>query len=207
MLLVDQEPGGKHWKKSEKFPAGILFPQNHRNSPEPAVSGPDCSTWVGILLCLTCCLTSYFTCSCREYNWFRVYLKQVLFIYSHPYSRIFYIEKIEERNEDFIHLSRLVSTFGHIYSQLFSLSLFVIHLHMYHTTVSLCLTPRKFYFSMTKKLEGEKIWPHSIPSRAFYAASKQVIWAIFITITWSNRIFILSSLKKRKPRNIHKYKT
>ncbi len=41
-----QEPGGKHWKKSEKFPGGILVPQNHRNYPEPAVSGPDCSTWV-----------------------------------------------------------------------------------------------------------------------------------------------------------------
>ncbi len=41
-----QEAGGKHWKKSEKFPAGILLPQNHRNYPKPAVSGPDCTTWV-----------------------------------------------------------------------------------------------------------------------------------------------------------------
>jgi len=32
-------------KKFEKFPAGILLPQNHRNYSEPAVSGPDCSTW------------------------------------------------------------------------------------------------------------------------------------------------------------------
>jgi hypothetical protein len=39
------EPGGKHWKKSENFPAGILLRHNHRNYPEPAVSGPDCSTW------------------------------------------------------------------------------------------------------------------------------------------------------------------
>ncbi len=50
-FLVDscafrQELGGKDWKKSEKFPAGILLPQNHRNYPEPAVSEPDCSTWV-----------------------------------------------------------------------------------------------------------------------------------------------------------------
>jgi hypothetical protein len=43
-----QEPGGKQWKKSEKFPAGILLPQNYRNYPEPAVSGPDCSTWVRV---------------------------------------------------------------------------------------------------------------------------------------------------------------
>jgi hypothetical protein len=41
-----QEPGGKHWKKSEKFPAGILLPQNHRNYPEPVVSKPECLTWV-----------------------------------------------------------------------------------------------------------------------------------------------------------------
>ncbi len=40
-----QELVGKHWKKSEKFPARILLPQNHRNYPEPAVSGPDSSTW------------------------------------------------------------------------------------------------------------------------------------------------------------------
>jgi len=37
--------GGKHWKKSENFSAGILLPQNHRNYPEPAVFGPDCLTW------------------------------------------------------------------------------------------------------------------------------------------------------------------
>ncbi len=36
-----QKLGGKHWKKSEKFPAGILLPQNYRNSQEPAVSGLD----------------------------------------------------------------------------------------------------------------------------------------------------------------------
>ncbi len=42
-----QEPGGKYWKKSDKFPAGILLPQNHRNRPEPVVSGPDCSNWIG----------------------------------------------------------------------------------------------------------------------------------------------------------------
>jgi hypothetical protein len=40
-----QEPAGNHWKKSENFPAGKLLPQNHRNFPEPAVSGSDCSTW------------------------------------------------------------------------------------------------------------------------------------------------------------------
>jgi hypothetical protein len=40
-----QEPVGNHWKKSEKFPAGILLLQNHWNNPEPAVSWPDCSTW------------------------------------------------------------------------------------------------------------------------------------------------------------------
>jgi hypothetical protein len=28
------------------FPAGILLPQNHRNYPEPVVSGPVRSTWV-----------------------------------------------------------------------------------------------------------------------------------------------------------------
>jgi hypothetical protein len=39
-----QELAGNHRKKSEKFPAGILLPQNHRNYPEPAVSGPDWST-------------------------------------------------------------------------------------------------------------------------------------------------------------------
>jgi len=40
-----QESTGNHGKKSEKFPAGRLLPQNHRNYLEPAVSGPDCSTW------------------------------------------------------------------------------------------------------------------------------------------------------------------
>jgi hypothetical protein len=40
-----QEPGEKHRKKSENFPAGILLPQNHRNYREPAVFEPDCSTW------------------------------------------------------------------------------------------------------------------------------------------------------------------
>jgi hypothetical protein len=39
-----QEPARNHWKESEKFPAGILLPQNHQNFSEPAVSGPDCST-------------------------------------------------------------------------------------------------------------------------------------------------------------------
>jgi hypothetical protein len=37
-----QKPGGKHWKKSEKFPAGIMLPQNHW---EPNFFEPDCSTW------------------------------------------------------------------------------------------------------------------------------------------------------------------
>ncbi len=41
-----QEPAGNRQKKSENFPSGILFPQNHRNYPEPTVSGPGCSTWV-----------------------------------------------------------------------------------------------------------------------------------------------------------------
>jgi hypothetical protein len=41
-----QEPVGNHWKKSDKFLAGILLPQNYRNYPQPAFSGPDCSTWV-----------------------------------------------------------------------------------------------------------------------------------------------------------------
>ncbi len=41
-----QEPVGNHLKKCENFPAGILLPQNHRNYPEPAVSGSGCSTWV-----------------------------------------------------------------------------------------------------------------------------------------------------------------
>jgi hypothetical protein len=41
-----QEPPGNHRKKSEKFPAGILLPQNHRNYPEPVVSKPECLTWV-----------------------------------------------------------------------------------------------------------------------------------------------------------------
>jgi hypothetical protein len=40
-----QEPAGNHQKKSENFPAGILLPQNHRNYPKPAVSGPGYSTW------------------------------------------------------------------------------------------------------------------------------------------------------------------
>jgi hypothetical protein len=40
-----QESGGKHWKKSEKFTAGILLPQNHRNYPETVFFGSDCSTW------------------------------------------------------------------------------------------------------------------------------------------------------------------
>jgi hypothetical protein len=33
--------GRKSSEKTEKFPAGILLPQNHRNYPEPAVSGWD----------------------------------------------------------------------------------------------------------------------------------------------------------------------
>jgi hypothetical protein len=41
-----QEPAGNHRKKSENFPSGILLPENHWNYPEPAVSGPGCSTWV-----------------------------------------------------------------------------------------------------------------------------------------------------------------
>jgi hypothetical protein len=40
-----QEPGGKHWKKSEKFTAGIMLRQNYCNYSEPAVFGPDCSTY------------------------------------------------------------------------------------------------------------------------------------------------------------------
>jgi hypothetical protein len=40
-----QEPARNHQKKSENFPTGILLQQNHRNYPEPAVSGPGCSTW------------------------------------------------------------------------------------------------------------------------------------------------------------------
>jgi hypothetical protein len=40
-----RELSGNHWKKFEKFPVGILLPQNQRNYPELAVSGPDCSTW------------------------------------------------------------------------------------------------------------------------------------------------------------------
>jgi hypothetical protein len=43
------ELDGKHWKKSDKFPVGILLPQNHWNYREPAVSGPDCSTWVAVI--------------------------------------------------------------------------------------------------------------------------------------------------------------
>jgi hypothetical protein len=39
-------PTGTGQKSSEKFPSGILLPQNHRNYPEPAVSGLVCSTWV-----------------------------------------------------------------------------------------------------------------------------------------------------------------
>jgi hypothetical protein len=34
-----QEPGGKHWKKSENFPAGILLPQNHRIYPNRPFPG------------------------------------------------------------------------------------------------------------------------------------------------------------------------
>ncbi len=45
-----QEPAGNHQKKSENFPAGILLPQNHRNYPEPVISGPACSTWVDIYI-------------------------------------------------------------------------------------------------------------------------------------------------------------
>ncbi len=41
------EPAGNYRKKSENFLAGILLPQNHRNYPESAVSGPGCSTWGG----------------------------------------------------------------------------------------------------------------------------------------------------------------
>jgi hypothetical protein len=43
-----QEPTGNHRKKSENFPVGILLPQNHRNYPEPPVSGLGCSTWGGL---------------------------------------------------------------------------------------------------------------------------------------------------------------
>ncbi len=43
---VRQEPAGNHRKKSEKFTAGILLPQNHRNQPEASVSGPGGSTCV-----------------------------------------------------------------------------------------------------------------------------------------------------------------
>jgi hypothetical protein len=42
--------GREALEKSEKFPAGILLPQNHRNYPEPAVSGPDCSTWIAKII-------------------------------------------------------------------------------------------------------------------------------------------------------------
>ncbi len=35
-------PEGTHWKKSEKFPAEILLPQNHRNYRQPSVSGRCC---------------------------------------------------------------------------------------------------------------------------------------------------------------------
>jgi len=38
-------PAGTGRKKSEKFSAGILLPQNHQNYPEPPVSGPYSSTW------------------------------------------------------------------------------------------------------------------------------------------------------------------
>jgi hypothetical protein len=44
-----QEPAGNHQKKSENFPVGILLPQNHRNYPEPAVSGPGCSTGYAVI--------------------------------------------------------------------------------------------------------------------------------------------------------------
>jgi len=32
-------------EKIQKFSARTLLPQNHRNYPEPDVSGPNCSTW------------------------------------------------------------------------------------------------------------------------------------------------------------------
>ncbi len=41
-----QEPAGNRRKKSETFLEGILLPPNHRNYPEPVVSGPGSSTWV-----------------------------------------------------------------------------------------------------------------------------------------------------------------
>ncbi|CAM2710208.1 unnamed protein product [Rotaria socialis] len=44
-----QELIGNHRKKCENFPTGILLPQNQWNYPEPAVSRPDCSTWVRTL--------------------------------------------------------------------------------------------------------------------------------------------------------------
>jgi hypothetical protein len=44
-----QEPTGNHRKKSETFPSGTLLSENHRNYPEPAVSGPGCSTWEVLL--------------------------------------------------------------------------------------------------------------------------------------------------------------
>jgi hypothetical protein len=53
-----------HRKKSEKFPAGILLPQNHRNYPEPAVSEPDCSTWVALIEHWICSLYRNKNSSC-----------------------------------------------------------------------------------------------------------------------------------------------
>ena len=41
-----QEATGNHWKKSGKFHTGILLAWNRRNVSEPAVSIPECSTWV-----------------------------------------------------------------------------------------------------------------------------------------------------------------
>jgi hypothetical protein len=45
-LCFPAATGRKSSEKSENFPVGILLPQNHWNHPEPAVSGPGCSTWV-----------------------------------------------------------------------------------------------------------------------------------------------------------------
>jgi hypothetical protein len=42
-----KELAGNHWKKSEKFQAGILLPQNHRDYRGPSVLGRCCSTWLG----------------------------------------------------------------------------------------------------------------------------------------------------------------
>ena len=43
-----QDPPENHRKKSGKFPTGILLQWNRRNVSEPAVSMPECSTWVAI---------------------------------------------------------------------------------------------------------------------------------------------------------------